>query len=163
MKLWKIALKNVCLYFHRLREVRACSTKTLRSYRIQKSAHLVYFTWSLQYSISDWFSDTSLTSAEHSPFVDFLIEAAAVHGLLILIWLSRSIYFATCTQVWRIWSYDQTRSVYGGWLTKVHLGKFPSEKRHKEAFEVPRVCFNVLPEAFRQYSEKVTFKLSVTL
>ena len=85
IKLWKITLKNVCLYFHRLREVRVCSTKTLRSYRIQKSAHLVYFTWSLQYSISDWFSDSSLTSAKHSPFVDFLIEAAAVHGLLILI------------------------------------------------------------------------------
>ena len=129
IKLWKIALKNVCLYFHRLREMRACSTETLRSYRIQKSAHLVYFTWSLQYSISDWFSDTSLTSAKHSPFVDFLIEAAAVHGLLILIWLSRSIYFATCTQVWRIWSYDQTRSVYGGWLTKVHLGKFSERKK----------------------------------
>ena len=40
---------------------------------------------------------------------------------------------------------------------------FRAKKRHKEAFEVPRVCFNVLPEAFRQYSEKVTFKLSVTL
>ena len=40
---------------------------------------------------------------------------------------------------------------------------FPNEKRHKEAFEVPCVCFNMLPEAFRQYSEKVTFWPSVTL
>ena len=32
---------------------------------------------------------------------------------------------------------------------------FPNEKRHKEAFEVPCVCFNMLPEVFRQYSEKV--------
>ena len=62
IKLWKTALKNVCLYFHRLREARACSTKTLRSYRIQKSAHLVYFTWSLQYSISDWLQSTHHSS-----------------------------------------------------------------------------------------------------
>ena len=26
---------------------------------------------------------------------------------------------------------------------------FPGEKRHKKAFEAPRICFNVLPEAFR--------------
>ena len=34
---------------------------------------------------------------------------------------------------------------------------FSSEKRHNEAFEVPCVCFNVLPEVFRRYSKKVTF------
>ena len=33
---------------------------------------------------------------------------------------------------------------------------FLSEKRHEEAFEVPCVYFNMLTEAFRQYSEKVT-------
>ena len=33
----------------------------------------------------------------------------------------------------------------------------PVKKRHKEAFEAPFVCFNVLPKAFRRYSEKVTF------
>ena len=39
-----------------------------------------------------------------------------------------------------------------------HEDSFPSEKRHKEAFEAPCVCFNVLPEVFRQDSEKVTFQ-----
>ena len=39
----------------------------------------------------------------------------------------------------------------------------PVKKRHKEAFEAPCVCFNVLPKAFRRYSEKVTFWPSVTL
>ena len=34
---------------------------------------------------------------------------------------------------------------------------FQAKKRHKEAFEAPYLCFNVLPEAFRRYSEKVTF------
>ena len=33
---------------------------------------------------------------------------------------------------------------------------FPGEKRHKEAFEAPCICFNVLAEEFRQYSEEVT-------
>ena len=36
------------------------------------------------------------------------------------------------------------------------LDSFPGEKRHKEAFEAPCICFNVLAEAFRRYSEKVT-------
>ena len=34
-------------------------------------------------------------------------------------------------------------------------------KRRKEAFEVPCVCFNVLPEAFRQYSERMTFEPTI--
>ena len=34
------------------------------------------------------------------------------------------------------------------------LDSFPGEKRHKEAFEAPCICFNVLAEAFRRYSEK---------
>ena len=31
------------------------------------------------------------------------------------------------------------------------LDSFPGEKRHKEAFEAPCICFNVLTEAFRRY------------
>ena len=37
------------------------------------------------------------------------------------------------------------------------LDSFPGEKRQKEAFKAPCICFNVLAEAFRRYSEKVTF------
>ena len=33
----------------------------------------------------------------------------------------------------------------------------PTKKRHKEAYQAPYICFNVLSEAFRRYSEKVTF------
>ena len=34
------------------------------------------------------------------------------------------------------------------------LDSFPGEKRHKEAFKAPCICFNELAEAFRRYSEK---------
>ena len=34
------------------------------------------------------------------------------------------------------------------------LDSFPGEKRHKEAFKAPCICFNVLAEVFRRYSEK---------
>ena len=33
---------------------------------------------------------------------------------------------------------------------------FPGVKREEEAFEAPCVCFNVLPEELRRYSEKVS-------
>ena len=42
---------------------------------------------------------------------------------------------------------DLRSSIYEG---------FPGEKRHQETYETPCVCFNVLPEVFRRYSEKVT-------
>ena len=76
---------------NKLRKVRACSIKTLRSHGIQESAHFVLFTWSLLYLISDWVLDPLFTSVMYSPSVAFLIEAAAAHGLLILFWLSRSL------------------------------------------------------------------------
>ena len=41
--------------------------------------------------------------------------------------------------------------------------RFSGEKRHKEAYQAPCICFNVLFEAFRRYSEKATFQPSVTL
>ena len=41
----------------------------------------------------------------------------------------RHIYFASCTHVWRIRSHDQNRSVYGGWLTKLHVGQFSWRKK----------------------------------
>ena len=34
---------------------------------------------------------------------------------------------------------------------------FRGKKRHKKAFEVPCVGFNVLPEVFRRYSKKSDF------
>ena len=84
--------QRVCLYFHRPRKVRTCSVKVLRSHGIQESAHFVFFTLWLLYLIRDWFSDTLLTSVMHSPFVAFLIEVAAAHGLLVHLWFLRSIF-----------------------------------------------------------------------
>ena len=30
----------------------------------------------------------------------------------------------------------------------------PTKKGHKEAYQAPYICFNVLSEAFRRYSQK---------
>ena len=81
--LWKISFgRCVCV----------CSTKTLCFHGIQESAHLVFFTWLLLYSICDWFSGTLFTRVMHSPFFSFLIKTAAMYGLLILFWLLYSIF-----------------------------------------------------------------------
>ena len=77
---------------NKLWKVCACSTKTLCFHGIQESAHLVFFTWLLLYSISDWFSGTLFTRVMHSPFFSFLIKTAAMYGLLILFWLLYSIF-----------------------------------------------------------------------
>ena len=71
--------------------MRACNIKTLRSHGIQESAHLVFFTWSLLYLTSDWFSENLFTSVNALTILAFLIEAAALHGSMILFWISHSI------------------------------------------------------------------------
>ena len=40
---------------------------------------------------------------------------------------------------------------------------FPGEKRHKEAYKAPGTCFNVLPQVFRRYSEKVISTLQASI
>ena len=57
----------------------------------------------------------------------------------------------------RIRSHDQNHAFMVDDSQSCIKDSFPGEKRHKEAFEAPCFCFNVLPEVFRQYSEKVTF------
>ena len=72
----------------KLRKVPACSINHFAS-KLLKSLHIWFlFTWSLLYLISDWFSDTIFKNVSYSPFVAFLIEAAAAHRLLILFQLS---------------------------------------------------------------------------
>ena len=72
----------------KLRKVPACSIYHFAS-KLLKSLHTWFlFNWSLLYLISDRFSDTIFKNVLYSPFVAFLIEAAAAHGLLILFQLS---------------------------------------------------------------------------
>ena len=40
---------------------------------------------------------------------------------------------------------------------------FPGEKRHKEAYKAPGICFNVLPQVFRRYSEKIISTLQASI
>ena len=151
------------------RKVHACSTKTPRSLGIQKSARLIYFTCALLYDaaaghgvlILFWLfrsifgskcfqrlksSGPDLPNKLINPFIIFTSH----RGLKIQIirlqketaltrTTIRHILLAWCTQVWRTRIHNQIRSVYGGWLTKLHLGEFSERKKHKEAFELPCV------------------------
>ena len=92
---------------NKLWKVCACSTKTLCFHGIQESAHLVFFTWLLLYSISDWFSGTLFTRVMHSPFFSFLIKTAAMYGLLIPFWLLYSRFGSS-------WHFQSARA----WFTK---------------------------------------------
>ena len=45
------------------------------------------------------------------------------------------VLFTCCTHVWRIRSRDQIRSVWGGWLTKLHLGQFFERKNGQRSIQ----------------------------
>ena len=104
--------KRVCLYFQSvkpwLREVRVCSIKTLRSHGIQESAHLVFSIWSLLNLITDWFSDTFVTSANALAILAFLNETVATPLLTLAIYFR----FSLAVQFVRAWLHQQVHKPF---------------------------------------------------
>ena len=94
--------------------MRACSTKSLRSFGILESAHLVLFPWSLLSSISDWFSDTLFTSVMHSVTICRFPDWGGRYAwaLDLLLTLALYIRFVLAVQIARVWLDQQAHKPY---------------------------------------------------